>query len=129
MDGRTSAYGRGNNMNRFDLPKNLLAGLKRYAEEGIPTGGFLRAVLENNLKEAFARADGHSEPRMAEIVSYVYNDMPAACQGSPEKVDAWIEMHRKRREEADGSPKDQVPATTVEGVSGVEAGSTETEGT
>ena len=66
-------------------------GLLRYAKEGIPTGGFLRAVLENDLMEAFARADRQNTDDMEEIVSFVYNDLPSACHGSPEIVKKWLE--------------------------------------
>lgn len=43
-------------VHNYELAKNL-DGLKRYVEHHTPTGGFLRAVLENDLREACARAD------------------------------------------------------------------------
>lgn len=76
-----------------DLPPNVRASLDRYSAEGVPTGGFLRAVLENNLKEAFARADSINIRAMAEIVAHVYNNLPSASWGTAEKVDAWIAHH------------------------------------
>ena len=39
------------------IPKNTLAGLKRYVKDRIHPGGFLIAVLENNLTESFGQAD------------------------------------------------------------------------
>ena len=65
--------------------------LDRYANHGIPTGGFLRAVLQNNLNEAVARGDEENLRDLAEIVRYVYNQFPSNCWGSPERVDAWLE--------------------------------------
>lgn len=72
--------------------------LDRYASVGVPPGGFLRAVLENDLTESFARADIQNRCDMFEIVSYVYNELPAMCQGSPQKVAAWIEAKAQERE-------------------------------
>ena len=64
--------------------------LERYYKHKIPTGSFLRAVLENNLMEAFARADEINIVGMFEIVKYVYSHLPVCCYGSPEKVKAWL---------------------------------------
>jgi len=38
-----------------DVPLSLHAGLVEYFAERRPTGGFLQAVLENNLRQACAR--------------------------------------------------------------------------
>jgi len=68
--------------------------LDRYVKDKIPTGGFLRAVLENNLKEAFGRADEEATVQMKEIVMYCYNELPYTCWGSPEKVASWLSGKR-----------------------------------
>lgn len=73
-----------------DIREEMIASLRRYAEHYMPTGDFLRAVLENNLKEAFGCADIGNRYAMFAIVSYCYNQLPAACWGSPEKVVAWL---------------------------------------
>lgn len=72
--------------------KQMLDSLKAYTEYGRPTGDFLLAILENDLKEAFGRADNLSRWMIMPLVKYVYNNMPGAAQGSPEKVKAWLEM-------------------------------------
>lgn len=63
--------------------------IDRYVKHGIPTGSFLNAVLENNLKEAVGRADHHAILNLKDIVIYLYNDVPSTCWGSPEKVKNW----------------------------------------
>jgi hypothetical protein len=68
----------------------IKASLDRYADEGVPTGGFLQAVLSNDLMDAFGRADEGNRADLFEICSYVYNEMPAPCHGSPERVKAWL---------------------------------------
>lgn len=73
--------------------------LIRYAEHGIPTGGFLKAVLSNNLTDSVARADEENLLDLYQIVIYVYNEMPSLCHGSPERVAAWIETHRLKRQQ------------------------------
>lgn len=75
---------------RKKIPTTTKEALDRYAKHRVPTGGFLRAVLEDKLFEAFNRADGENTRAMKEIVMYVWNDMPADCWGSKEKVDAWL---------------------------------------
>ena len=67
-----------------------LDSLQLYIEIGRPTGGFLRAVLENNLSESLGRADDVNGPLLKNIVQYLYWDAPSSCWGSPEKVRAWI---------------------------------------
>lgn len=65
--------------------------LQRYVDNKIPTGGFLTAVLSNDLKEACVRADHINIRRIPEIVAYCYNNIPAICWGSRERVQAWLD--------------------------------------
>ena len=46
-------------MNRFDYSRieHLMPTLDRYIQNHIPTGGFLEAVLSNDLRNALDRAD------------------------------------------------------------------------
>ena len=69
---------------------DIKAALDRYAEHHIETGGFLLAVLRNDLSDAVGRADDGNIKNLAEIVRYVYNDLPDECWGSRVKVDAWL---------------------------------------
>ena len=74
---------------RSRIPGHLLAGIDRYIDHGYLPGGFLQAVLENKLKEAFERADTTSLAAMHDIVKYLYNFIPMAAWGSPERVTEW----------------------------------------
>lgn len=67
-------------------------GLDRFMNDGCPVGDFLTAVLSNDLKGAFMWGDYQNTEDLREIVGYVYNELPAACQGSREKMKAWIEQ-------------------------------------
>lgn len=73
------------------LPAHMRGGILRYIEQGIPPGSFLTAVLCNDLKEAFGRADDENTAAMREWVFYLYNYAPTGCWGSPDKFSAWIE--------------------------------------
>lgn len=68
----------------------ILESLERYLEHGIMPGSFLTAVLENNLCEAFGRADSFNTANMKNIIGYVYNHIPSNAWGSPEKVSDYL---------------------------------------
>lgn len=52
-------------------------------------GSFLTAVLENNLKEAVARADEESLDALPHIVAWLYDRAPNVAWGSPKHVHDW----------------------------------------
>lgn len=82
------------------IPRSPKAGIDRYVGNGVPTGSFLRVVLENDLFEAVARADPDNQLALADICEYIYNYTPATCHGSPERVAAWLKFHREHPEQA-----------------------------
>jgi hypothetical protein len=73
------------------IPPYLLAGLRRYAQEHIPVGGFLQALLENDLCAAVCCAHEDSLAAIVPLVKYVHNALPSACHGSKEAVRAWLD--------------------------------------
>lgn len=79
--------------------------IRRYVDDGLPTGGFLEAVLSNDLFGAIGRADESSLHNLQAICRYVYNHVPSACWGSPAKVDAWLAAKMKERQEAAADPQ------------------------
>jgi hypothetical protein len=83
------------------ISESILGGLERYLNHGIMPGGFLTAVLENNLKEAFGRADNENSENMKNIVGYCYNEIPSAAWGSREKIKEWIEYIKENAALAD----------------------------
>ena len=56
-------------------PNNSGESFKRYVEHKVPTGGFLRALLENDLREAFGRADYINVGLIQAYVSWMYNNL------------------------------------------------------
>lgn len=75
--------------------ENIKHSLKLYVENKIPTGGFLRSVLENDLFGAMSRADWENKTRIHEICEYIYNELPSTCWGSKEIVDQWLNQKIK----------------------------------
>lgn len=73
------------------IRQDVIESLKRYVDHRIETGGFLRAVLENNLREACGRADEDNAASLFQIVAYCYNEIPGSCWGSPERVKSWLQ--------------------------------------
>jgi hypothetical protein len=78
-----------------NLPEHMHEGTKMYVEKGLEPGGFLYAVLCNDLAAAFGKADEINFQRMSDWASWLWNEAPGACWGSKEKVNAWIEKHEE----------------------------------
>jgi len=89
---------------------DMIESINRYVTDGVPPGGFLRALLANDLKESFGRADSHNRMTMFNLVCYVVNEIPASCHGSSESVVNWIEAGG-----LNGMKKSTTPSTNTEG--------------
>lgn len=78
------------NRTRYEMVKtDTLDTLDNFVKFGWRPGSFCQAVLENNLMEAFARADQENRAALFYICEYVYNELPSGCHGSPENVELW----------------------------------------
>jgi hypothetical protein len=64
--------------------------LTAYVERRQATGGFLQAVLANNLVDAAMRADHNSLTHLGVIARFVFNELPTACYGSAQKAEDWL---------------------------------------
>lgn len=73
-----------------NVPEHTQGALARYVEDRLPPGGFLEAVLTNDLLRAVSRADTWNKAALADIVRFVYNRCPAGCHGSRENYEAWL---------------------------------------
>ncbi len=87
------------------LPHHMRDGVERYVLHGIPGGSFMTALFENRLVQAFNRADEENTAAMRAWASWLYNDAPGDCWGSPMAVSEWIAaggmMGRDAKEEAE----------------------------
>jgi len=71
-------------------PARYRAGLRGYAEDRAATGGFLRAVLANDLFLAIGRASTTDLAALPTLVRFIRQNLPLESFGSPASVDAWI---------------------------------------
>jgi hypothetical protein len=77
------------------IPEHCRDGVQRYIETGSPVGGFLQAVFENNLVEAFGRADDINRAHLWDYTMFLYNEAPKhpiPSWGSPQAYKEWLEM-------------------------------------
>ncbi len=74
----------------LNLPDDISGAFYRYVLERIRPGGFLYAVLCNNLLESVTRADAQNIGRLKDIVSFMYNVLPSGSFGSNEAVVQWL---------------------------------------
>jgi len=64
------------------------ASIIQYVEEKVEPGGFIQAVLANDLQAALGRADKDSLEALHDIAKYVYNHVPHPICGSWAKISA-----------------------------------------
>ena len=77
-------------------PGNIKVSIRAYVE-GRPTGGFLEAVLGNDLMQAVMRSDEYNRECLPEILSFIYENVPGDMWGSPEAVDDHLLKCREAR--------------------------------
>jgi hypothetical protein len=79
------------------IPEHMWDGIRRYVDLGIPPGGFLTALLENDFMEAIIHADDISIFLMKDWARFIYNYLPDECWGSKEKVKLWVRNHKTEK--------------------------------
>lgn len=78
-------------VNLSSIPPRMRGGIRRYVEDGILPGGFLRAVLENNLTSAAILADRENKQNLYGYAIMLYS-LPRGCWGERETVLRWHEL-------------------------------------
>lgn len=81
--------------NEHLCPPDVIESFIAYRDEGIPPSVFVRACLENNLSEAFGRADEHNRVNLQHIVAWLYWNMPSNLWKSREAVNAHLKAMRE----------------------------------
>lgn len=82
-------------MDYSGLPEGLQDGMERYVKHGIMPGDFLTAVLSNDLRGSFMRADNSNRSSMFEIVSWCWNELPWGAWGTHGTVLEWVIEQRE----------------------------------
>ena len=82
-----------------ELPAHLKESLDAYVETGRPTGDFLAACIDHDLRMAVGLADENNIDRIHAIVGYLYNECPAGSWGFPGAFEKWIAAKHEERKE------------------------------
>ena len=72
------------------IPRPLMESLRLYVDRGVSTGGFLRAVLENDLMQSIGRASEDSLDCLPKLCQLIYHCLPSNAHGDRERVARWI---------------------------------------
>lgn len=75
------------------VPAHIRDPIRLYVETGRPCGGFLTAVMTNDLKGALGSADDQNLAALRDIVGWLYWEAPSPCWGSAEKHKLWKADH------------------------------------
>ena len=81
------------------IPQHTKDALDRWVENGWHPGGFLEAVLTNDLFGAVGHADDMNRVAIFDVCSYVYSELPGNCWGTHEVMKVWAEMRRDQQVE------------------------------
>jgi hypothetical protein len=63
--------------------------MKMWIEQGIIGGSFLKAVISNDLIEAYRRADRENKRCLGVYVEFLTYEAPSKCYGHPDVLDSW----------------------------------------
>ena len=80
-----------------DCPGNIVGGIRSWYEHGTPPGGFLWAVLTNDLFEAFKAADRDNAANLGSICNWIWWNLPTECYGNAKKCERWEASKRASR--------------------------------
>lgn len=86
----------------FVLPPHMQRSLDAYIRYGRPVGGFLKAVISNDLVQAAALADGVNVRQLPAFAAYLWNEAPRACWGSAEAYKEWTRINQRQEGSSDG---------------------------
>lgn len=72
--------------------------MERYVLYGISPGGFLEAVLANNLYLAACRSHpSNAWTSIMQLIKWLANQAPTLCWGDPDVVRKWTKMEPEQR--------------------------------
>jgi len=87
------------------VPVHLRPGLVRYIDHGVVPGGFLFALLCNDMAKAAKKADALSLAALPYLAGWLETHAPEACWGSLAKVNRWLADHAAQRRHAAGGAR------------------------
>ena len=79
------------------IPDHMHGAIIRYYENGLEPGHFLTAVINNDLREACARADDFNKHKLFNYVLWFYNHGPSGSWGYPGAAERWIKQFHEEK--------------------------------
>lgn len=76
-------------------PEHIQYSIKLFVDHGCRPGGFLTAVLSNDLFGAINNADDDSVENLPHVVAFIHQTVRSDCYGTKEKVLAWRGTERE----------------------------------
>lgn len=73
------------------VPRRIVESLVMYSDQRIRTGGFMEAVMANDLIRALQTADYQNRHLLLPIALMVHNFLPSVAIGSYEKIEKWLD--------------------------------------
>lgn len=80
------------------IPEYMRGALARYVAYGTVPEDFLLSVICNDLRKACQEADSTNIEILHVYIAFLYNNVPAGCWGSKERLKFWVE-HKKKEED------------------------------
>ena len=77
--------------NYSEIPDYMRAGLCKYIVYGVEPGGFLSAVLSNDLGRACGKADNSNMWVLPMYMAWLYNEVPGISWGSGQLFEGWMD--------------------------------------
>jgi len=76
------------------VPAYMVEGLVHYFVHRVAPGGFMLAVLQNDLMRALEKADSTNINCLKAYGMFLYNYAPLGSYGSRENVERWLDHHK-----------------------------------
>jgi hypothetical protein len=78
------------------IPETTIETIDNYVKYGYEPGGFIMAVLTNDLIGAVTKADTFNLAVLKDICLHIYWEIPSNAWGSIEKVENYMKQVRER---------------------------------
>ena len=100
-------------MTEYGIPSHMHGGIIRYYENGIEPGGFLCAVINNDLHGALGQADDTNINCLKAYGMWFYNQAPIGSYGQPDSVKKWCNPDRLECERKEDEAQWMDPIGTI----------------
>ena len=87
---KKNKLGRHTGLDYSKLPEPFKEEVRKYVEEGIETGSFLKYILENDLFRTMMFAHLDNQECIKDVVLWIWNQLPSETYGTPDKVNKWL---------------------------------------